>query len=131
MMLQRYVLIANAIVSGLIGLGLIFAANTVLGFYGGMSMEPVTDRLFGAALVGIAVLNLLASGVATHDARRAVLVANFVYNALAVVVLFPSLLAGANAAAWSTLVVAVIFTVAFGYLAAGAYGRRAMAATSE
>ena len=119
-MLQRYVLIANAIISGLLGLGLIFAANTVLGIYGGMSMEPATDRLLGSALVGIAVLNFLASGVEGIEARRPVLVANFVYNVLAVLVLLPSLM-GANAAVWSTIVVAVIFAIAFGYLAVGAY----------
>jgi hypothetical protein len=70
-MLQRYVLVANAIISFIFGLGLIFAANAVLGLYGGMSMEPVTDQLFGAALVGTAVLNVLGatSQLATLGAR--------------------------------------------------------------
>jgi hypothetical protein len=85
-MLQRYVLVANAIISFIFGLGLIFAANAVLGPYGGMSMEPVTDQLFGAALVGTAVLNVLGRDVTARDARRAILGANFVYNAIVVLI---------------------------------------------
>ncbi|HYL41581.1 MAG TPA: hypothetical protein VET90_09750, partial [Candidatus Binatus sp.] len=82
-MVQRVVLVANAVVSGLFGLGFVFAANSVLGLYGGMSMEPATDQLFGGALIGMALLNFFARDVTAPQARRAIFLGNFAYNAIA------------------------------------------------
>jgi hypothetical protein len=118
-MLQRWVLILNGVVSVLFGLGFVFAANAILGLYGGMSMELATDQLLGAALIGLGLLNLLARDVEARDARRAILLANFAYNAIALIVLLTGIAAIANTLAWSTIALTAVFTLAFGYLALG------------
>ena len=115
-MAQRVVMVANAIVSGLFGLGFLLAANSVLGLYGGMSMEPATDQLFGGALIGLALLNLFARDVASRDAQRAIFLGNFAYNAIALAAIAPGLSGTGNGLAWLTVALTVIFTVAFGYL---------------
>ena len=115
-MLQRWVLIANAIISGLFGLGFLFAANAVLGLYGGMSMEPATDQLFGGALIGLALINVLARDVQDRDARLAVFAGNFVYNVVTLVVFVMGVGALGSAPVVAGVVVAAVFTVAFGSL---------------
>jgi hypothetical protein len=118
-MFQRWVLILNGIVSVVFGLGFVFAANAVLNLYGSMSMEPATDQLLGAAIIGLGLLNLLARDVEARDARRAIFLANFAYNAIALIVLLTGIAMIANTLAWSTIALTAVFTLAFGYLALG------------
>ena len=47
-----YLMIVSAVVYVIIGIAFVLAPGFVLALYGGMSMEPLTDHLFGAALIG-------------------------------------------------------------------------------
>ncbi len=65
-------------------------------------MEPATEQLFGGALIGFAVLNVVARDVAASDARRAIFLANVVYNAVVVVTAIQGIELGTNTVGWVT-----------------------------
>ena len=113
----RYLMIASAIVYAIFGVAFLLAAGLVLALYGGMSMEPLTDHLFGAALVGFAVVNWLVRDASGGPAVRGVIAANLAFNALAFVSILVEQLSGAvNALGWSSVLVSLLLTVGFAYV---------------
>lgn len=75
-------------------------------------------REYGAALVGILVLTWVARNSAESDARRAIILALFIYDGVGFVVTLLAGLAGVfNALGWSIPLIYLFFTIGFGYFA--------------
>ena len=115
-MKPSYVMVVSAVVYAVLGLALLFAAGTVLGLYGGMSMEPVTEHLVGGGLIGFAVLNALAVRESGGPAQSTV-VANLVFNAIGFVVVVQQMLSGGpNSLGWVTAGISLLLAVDFAYV---------------
>jgi hypothetical protein len=130
-MKPSYLMIASAIVAGIFGLAFVFASGLLLPLYGGMSMEPITEQLLGAALVGFALLNWFGRNAVASAAGRAIVFANLVYNLIALVALVNFQLSSTvNALGWSSVAIALVFAIGFGYLAVRPPGSEAAAHTT-
>jgi hypothetical protein len=109
-------MIVSAVVYVIIGIAFVLAPGFVLALYGGMSMEPLTDHLFGAALIGFAVLNGLARNAKAGEALRPIILANLVFNTIAFIVILLQQLSGAvNALGWSSVVISLLLALGFAY----------------
>ncbi len=111
-----YLMIASAVVYTIFGIAFLLASGFVLPLYGGMSMEPITEQLLGAGLIGFAVLNWFARNAREGEALRAIIVANLVYNAVGfIVLLLFQLTSTVNAFGWSSVVISLLMALGFGY----------------
>lgn len=85
----------------------------------GSSFGPgaaITAREYGAALIGNLVLTWLARKAEDSVARRAIIWALFVYDAIAfVAMLVIQLQGGMNLLGWGVVAIYLFFTVGFGY----------------
>jgi hypothetical protein len=109
-------MVVSAVVYAIIGVAFVLAAGLLLPLYGGMSMEPITEQLLGAALIGFAVLNALARNAAGGEAGRAIVAANLVYNLIGfVALLLFQLSSTVNALGWTSVAIAGLFTLGFAY----------------
>jgi len=115
----RALLTIKAIVCVLFGPVLLFAPAALLKFLGS-SLEAggaFTAREYGAALIGGFLLTLFARNTTAPDARRAILLYLFVYDAIGLVVTLASVASGVlNSFALGIAVVYLFFTVGAGYL---------------
>ena len=71
-------LVIAAVIAGVFGVGFVVASGPLLSVYG-VTLDKagtLVAQLFGASLIGIAVLNWLARNVTDPDARQAVVFAN-------------------------------------------------------
>jgi len=108
----------NAVIAGLFGLGFIFAPAAVLVRYGvsadaGMAFVA---QLFGSALIGFAILTWSARSAGDSDARRAIVLAIFVSNAVGFVLSLMAQLKGlVNSLGWSTVAIYLVLALAFAY----------------
>ena len=111
-----YLLVVSAVVNALFGIAFLLVPGTVLALYGGMSMEPYTENLFGAALIGFAVLNWFARNAPEGQALRAVVLANLVGNTLVFILSLLQQLTGVvNVLGWSSVVISLLFALGFAY----------------
>lgn len=117
-MKARYFLIVDALILLLFALGYLLTPQWVLAQFditvndGGVMMA----QLFGAAILGIAVLNWLSREVHYFEELRPVALGNFVGHGLVFVVLLLQKLNGVgNAYCWFVMAFALFFTLAFGY----------------
>jgi len=116
-------MIVNAIVAGVFGLGFVFAPGRVMSFYspevGGLEANAVLQvvaQLFGAALLAFAVLTWIARNAPDSEARRAILLALFVGDGVGCIVALIGQLGGEiNALGWSTVAIYLLLAVGFGY----------------
>jgi hypothetical protein len=111
-------MVVNAIVAGLFGIGFVLAPAQVLSQYGITTDAPfdLVGQLFGAALIGFAVLTWTARDATNSDAGRAILLALFVADAVGFVVALIGQLGGiVNALGWSTVAIYLLLTLGFGY----------------
>jgi len=111
-------MVINAIVAFLFGLSFVFVAGTLLSFYG-ITLSPgglVVARLFGAALLGYAVLTWFARKAEESEARRAIVLALFIGDAVGFIMALLGQLSGAvNALGWSTVAIYLLLALGFGY----------------
>ena len=111
------VMIANAVVALLFGLGDIFAPGPLLSFYG-MTTDAagiLVSRLFGASLIGYALITWLARNV-TGEAQQALTAALCGGFAVGFVVSLIGQLSGVvNALGWSIVVLYALFALGYGY----------------
>jgi len=76
----------------------------------------LTAREYGAALIGNLMLAWFARNAQDSPARRAIVLALFVYDAVAfVAVLLIQLAGGLNALGWGIVAIYLFFTLGFGY----------------
>ena len=112
-------LVIAAVIAGVFGVGFVVASGPLLSVYG-VTLDKagtLVAQLFGASLVGIAVLNWLARNVTDPDARRAVIFANLTQDVVGFVVILIGQLAGIpNAFGWSNVAIYLLLALGFGYV---------------
>jgi hypothetical protein len=107
-----------AVVAGLFGLGFVFSPEQILSLYGAASDESANymAQLFGAALLGFAVILWLCKDAEDSPVRQAILLGLFVAEGVGfVVALITQLGGGVNALGWSTVIIYLLFALGFGY----------------
>jgi hypothetical protein len=116
-------MIVNAIVAVVFGLGFILAPSQVASFYSPAVGAPEADgvlrvvaQLLGAAFVAFAVLTWVARNARDSEARRAILLALFIGDVVGFVIALIAQMGGAvNALGWSTVAIYLLFAIGFGY----------------
>jgi len=111
-------LVINAVVAVVFGIAFVIVPGLVIPLYGAEATAPVkyTGQLFGAALVGFAVLAWAARKAAESEARRAIVLAFAVSFVVGLVVSLIGQLRGVvNALGWSTVIIYLFFTLGYGY----------------
>ena len=114
----RTLMILQALVGTIVGLSFTFIPAQTLGTYGVTSNTALDylGRLYGATLLGLAVLLWTAKDSISSEAGKAILTGFFVVNGATFVVALIGQLGGAvNAMGWSTVAVHFLFTIGFGY----------------
>jgi len=111
-------LVIDGVVGVAFGIAFVLAPAQLLSAYGttldaaGLFMA----RLFGAALIQIGGLALLARNVADAGAQRAIVLAYLIALVIGFVVALQGQLAGiSNALGWSTVVIYLLLALGFGY----------------
>ena len=108
----------NAVIACLFGLGFVFAPAKVLAQYG-LTVDAgfgLVAQLFGAALLGYAILTWSARKAGDSDARRAIVLAVFVSNAVGFVLSLMGQLKGlVNSLGWSTVAIYLVLALGFAY----------------
>ncbi|MBM2848565.1 MAG: hypothetical protein HW418_1507 [Anaerolineales bacterium] len=117
MKLSTWLTIA-AVVAVVFGLAFVLVTGPLLSFYG-ITLDKagtLVAQLFGAALIGFAVLNWFARGVTDREARQAILLANLASDTVGFVMALIGQLAGvANALGWSTVALYLLLALGFAY----------------
>ena len=111
-------LVVNAVIACVFGLGFVFAPAKVLAQYG-LTVDAgfgLVAQLFGAALLGYAILTWSARKAGDSDARRAIVLALFVSNAVGFVLALMAQLKGlVNTLGWSTVAIYLVLALGFAY----------------
>ena len=117
MKLSTWLTIA-AVVAVVFGLAFVLVTGPLLSFYG-ITLDKagtLVAQLFGAALMGFAVLNWFARNVTDREARQAILLANLASDTVGFVMALIGQLAGvANALGWSTVALYLLLALGFAY----------------
>ena len=107
-----------AVVAVVFGLAFVLVTGPLLSFYG-ITLDKagtLVAQLFGAALIGFAVLNWFARGVTDREARQAIVLANLASDTVGFVMALIGQLAGvANALGWSTVALYLLLALGFAY----------------
>jgi len=112
----------NTVIAGLFGVGFLAMPARVLANYGvtGDANLDLMTRLFGGALVGFAIISWQARNAGDSAARRAIVMAFFVADAIGFVVSLMAQLNGvSNNLGWSTVAIYLVLALGFGYHAVG------------
>ena len=108
----------NAVVAAIFGIGFVIAPSPTLAFYG-ISPDAafrLVAQLFGAALVGFAVLTWSARKATASDARKAIVLALFVSDGLGFILSVVGQLQGIpNALGWLNVAIYLLLALGFGY----------------
>ena len=108
----------NAVIAGLFGLSFVFAPARVLAQYG-LTVDAgfgLVAQLFGAALIGYAILTWQVRKTADSDARRAIVLALFISDGVAFVLALMAQLKGlVNSLGWSTVAIYLLLALGFAY----------------
>ena len=111
-------MVVYAVVSAVFGLGFVLMPGQLLPIYG---VEPdaalrLIGQFFGAAIISLAILAWLVKNLSDSEARRAIILALFVGEAIgfifALIGQFNGIL---NVLGWSVVVVYLIFTLGLAY----------------
>ena len=110
--------IINAVIAGLFGLAFIFAPARTLASYGVTTdaQFAFVAQLFGAALLGYAVLTWSARNAGDSATRAAVVLALFVSDGVGFVIALMAQIRGVvNQLGWSTVVIYLLLALGFAY----------------
>ena len=108
----------NAVVEAVFGIAFVLVPGQLFAQYGAEESSALkyTGQLFGAALVSFAVLNWSARNAENSEARRAIVLALFVGNAVGFVLALIGQLGNVvNSLGWSTVAIYLLLAVGFGY----------------
>ncbi|MFN8451402.1 MAG: hypothetical protein U0521_23165 [Anaerolineae bacterium] len=117
-MTARNLFIVNSIVAIVFGLAFILIPDPVLKLYAvELNAQGLfVSQLFGAALVGFALITWLLRDVDDVGIKQSVMLALFVSDAIGFVLsLIAQLNSLANALGWSTVVIYLLLALGFGY----------------
>ena len=110
--------VVNAVIAGLFGLAFVFAPAQLLAQYGLVvdAVFALVAQLFGAALVGYAILTWLVRKAGDSEARRAIVLALFISDGVAFVLALMAQLKGlVNSLGWSTVAIYLLLALGFAY----------------
>ena len=116
----KYVFVANAVISLVLGCALLIASPLLMLFFG-LNVQVtqggmVVTRLFGAAIVGYGLLAWLARNAPDSEGKRAIVLAFFIAHALGFIVAVPAQLSGvANVLGWLIVAIYVLLALGYGY----------------
>ena len=112
-------LVVAAVIAAVFGVGFVVASGPVLAIYG-ITLDKagtLVAQLFGALLIGFAVLNWFARNVTDPEARQAVVLGNLAGDVVGFVVILIGQLAGiANALGWSSVAIYLLLALGFAYV---------------
>ena len=115
----RNLLVVDAVIGVAFGVAFLVASGPLLSVYG-ITLDKagtLVAQLFGALLIGFAVLNWFARNVTDPGARQAVVYGNLVGAGIGFVVILIGQLAGiANAVGWSSVAIYLLLTLGFAYV---------------
>jgi hypothetical protein len=118
----RSLMVIKAVVCLVFGIILISVPGTLLSLFGA-SLSPggaFTAREYAASLFGNFFLTWFARNATASSARYAIILALFVYDAIAFVMTVLTVLFGVlNPLGWLVAVIYLFFTLGFGYLLIG------------
>ncbi len=119
----------NAVIAAAFAIAFIVVPAQLLEVYG-VTLTPgtaVVSKLFGASLLGYAVLTWQVRAVGPSATLRAVVLALFVGDVLGFLLSMQGVLSGAtNGLGWSTVAIYGLLAAGFGYFA---FGKQALPAT--
>jgi hypothetical protein len=108
----------NSVIAGLFGLAFVFAPAQLLVQYG-LTIEAgfgLVAQLFGAALIGYAILTWSVRKAGDSEARRAIVLALFISDGVAFVLALIAQLKGlVNSLGWSTVAIYLLLALGFAY----------------
>jgi hypothetical protein len=112
-------LVVAAVIGAAFGVAFVVATGPLLSVYG-ITLDKagtLVAQLFGALLIGLAVLNWFARNVTDPEARQAVVYGNLVGDVIGFVVILIGQLAGiANAVGWSSVAIYLLLALGFAYV---------------
>ena len=112
-------LVVAAVLAAVFGVAFVVASGPLLAVYG-ITLDKagtLVAQLFGALLIGFAVLNWFARNVTDPEARRAVVLGNLAGDVIGFVVILLGQLAGiANALGWSNVAIYLLLALGFAYV---------------
>lgn len=114
----KNLMIIKALVCLFFGILLLAVPDKLLSIFGAVLSDGgmFTAREYGSALFGNLLLCWFAKNSADSDARRAIILAMFVYDLIAFIVTTITVLNGTlNSLGWSIVFVYLFFTIGFGY----------------
>jgi hypothetical protein len=107
-----------AVVAAVFGLAFVLVSGPLLSLYG-ITLDPagtLVAQLFGATLIGFAVLNWFARNISDRGALQAVVMANLVTDVVGfVMILLGQLARVANALGWSSVAIYLLLALGFAY----------------
>jgi len=114
----KNLMVIKALVCLVIGIPLLVIPDTFLSIFGLTLGEGgmFTAREYSAALLGNVFLCWFAKNAAESDARRAIILALFVYDLIGFIMTTFTVIAGVlNALGWFVVFIYLFFTIGFGY----------------
>jgi hypothetical protein len=112
-------LVVSAAISAVFGAVFVVVPGPVAAIYG-ITLDKagmLVAQLFGAALIGFAVLNWFARDVTDPAGRQAVVLSNLVGDAVGFVVILLGQLSGiANALGWTSVALYLLLVLGFAYV---------------
>ncbi len=114
----KNLMVIKALVSLAFGILLLAIPDTLLSIFGATlgAAGMYTAREYSAALFGNVFLCWFAKNAAESDARKAIIIALFVYDLIGFIVTTITVIAGVlNPLGWLIVFVYLFFTVGFGY----------------
>jgi hypothetical protein len=112
-------LVVAAVIGAIFGVAFVVVSGPLLAVYG-ITLDKagtLVAQLFGALLIGLAVLNWFARNVTDPEARNAVVFGNLVGDVVGFVVILIGQLAGiANALGWANVAIYLLLAMGFAYV---------------
>ncbi|MCK5317018.1 MAG: hypothetical protein KAJ55_03845 [Anaerolineales bacterium] len=111
-------MIINAVVTAVFGVSFVLVPGQIASIYGveASAILKYVGQLLGTAMVGFAVLTWSARNAADSQARRAIVLALFIGNAVGfVVALIGQLNNVVGALGWSSVAIYLLLALGFGY----------------
>ncbi len=114
----KTLLVFNAIVALVYGVGFVLVPATVLTLYGA-TVSPsanLVGQLFGVTLIGIGLICWLARNVTDPGAQRAIVLAQLIATVIGVIVAVMGTISGVmNAVGWSAVVIYLLLALGYAY----------------
>jgi hypothetical protein len=111
-------MVVTAVVAAVFGIAFVLASGPLMSLYGA-TLNPagtLIAQLFGAALIGYAVVNWFARNAKGDEALRAIVLANFLADTVGFIAALLGQLSGVtNALGWSTVAIYLLLALCYAY----------------